>query len=100
MDGKRYGVRVPLSTIAVGALLLSAFLAVWLFPGLLVARDSGAPAQAVAASLAQTESDSTLAVGERPHLTARGVGIISARPDVLNVQIGVQTQNVSLADAQ
>ncbi|HYO48979.1 MAG TPA: SIMPL domain-containing protein [Chloroflexia bacterium] len=100
MESKRSGVRVPLSTIAVGALLLSVFLAVWLFPGLLVARDTGAPVQAVAASLAQTESVSELAVGDRPHLTARGVGIISARPDVLNVQIGVQTQNVSLADAQ
>jgi uncharacterized protein YggE len=100
MDGTRSGVRVPLSMIAVGTLLLGVFLAVWLFPGLLVARDTGAPGQAVAASLAQTESDSVLAVGERPHLTARGVGIISARPDVLNVQIGVQTQNVSLADAQ
>jgi uncharacterized protein YggE len=100
MDGKRGGVRVPLSTIAVGTLLLSVFLAVWLFPGLLVARDTGAPGQAVAASLAQTESASALAVGDRPHLTARGVGIISARPDVLNVNIGVQAQNVSLADAQ
>lgn len=94
MENKKSGVRVPLSTIAVGTLLLSVFLAVWLFPGLLVARDTGA------AGLAQTETVSALAVGERPHLTARGVGIISARPDVLNVQIGVQTQNVSLADAQ
>ena len=37
---------------------------------------------------------------EQPYISVRGTGIVSARPDMLTVQIGVQVDNASLADAQ
>ena len=39
-------------------------------------------------------------INETPHISVRGAGVISAKPDIVNLQIGVQIQKTSLADAQ
>jgi uncharacterized protein YggE len=41
-----------------------------------------------------------LAVTDQAHVAVRGVGVVQARPDVAYVQLGIETQNGSLADAQ
>jgi hypothetical protein len=39
-------------------------------------------------------------VGDQARITVKGTGIVSARPDTLYAQVGVQSDNGSLADAQ
>src|SRR5512147_1226564 len=57
-------------------------------------------AQAGGAPIAQGAPLQAPAVTDQAHIAVRGVGIVQARPDVAYVQLGIETQNSSLADAQ
>ena len=70
------------------ALIAAVALAVWVAaPSSATPSAQGAPLQA-------------LAVTDQAHVAVRGVGVVQARPDVAYVQLGIETQNGSLADAQ
>ncbi len=73
------------------------FLAMWLSP-----QAGRASVQASVQEPVASTTNASLAapLTEQPYISVRGTGIVSARPDVLNVQIGVQVENASLADAQ
>ncbi|HKP54046.1 MAG TPA: SIMPL domain-containing protein [Chloroflexia bacterium] len=86
----------------VGAvLLLVAFFALWLFPQAGSARvqeEVSRPAYSLTSSTNYAVSAAPLS--EQPYISVRGMGIVSARPDMLTVQIGVVVDNSLLADAQ
>jgi uncharacterized protein YggE len=74
-------------------LLLIAFAALWLFP-----QAGSARVQGSTSSIGYAPASVPLT--EQPYISVRGMGIVSARPDMLTVQIGVIVENGSLADAQ
>jgi uncharacterized protein YggE len=74
-------------------LLLAAFAALWLFP-----QAGSASVQESTSGLGYTPA--AVPLTEQPYISVKGMGIVSARPDMLTVQIGVQIENGSLADAQ
>lgn len=39
-------------------------------------------------------------ISDQPHISVRGSGVVSAKPDMVNLQVGVQIQNASLDSAQ
>ena len=102
-------------------LLLAAFLVVWLMPrepGTGNAQgDNGAvigsPPQAQpvvktgdAAMIGSPQMGGALAapglapLSDTPHITVRGTGVVAAKPDIVNLQIGVQVQKNTLDEAQ
>lgn len=120
MEKRRNRFVVVMSTLGGVALLLGAFVAVWLVPRgpvTSVAQTSGAGgelqkenAQLKGTGLAQTSSGDSAKTGvaatngtplsEQPRISVRGTGIISAKPDMANLQVGVSIQNPSLEAAQ
>ncbi len=114
---------VVMSTLGGAALLLGAFVLVWLVPRgpeASVAQTKPAASelqqenQALKGVLAQTASGTAVAgstkageasmsgipLSEQPHISVRGTGVISAKPDMANLQVGVSIQNPSLDAAQ
>ena len=102
-------------------LLLGAFTVVWLMPrgesgsanvgsGPAIAPNVGsAPSgQSIKSDIAPIASgnfspsgvQSMAPILEQPHISVRGNGIVSAKPDMVNLQVGVQIQNTSLDSAQ
>ena len=102
------------STIAGVALLLAAFLVVWLVPreaGVTAAGGNGGVASLgstggtklgnVNAQEGKVEGTGTgMGVSDQPRISVRGSGAVSARPDMANLQVGVSIQNPSLEAAQ
>lgn len=105
------------STIAGVALLLAAFLVVWLVPreaGVTAAGGNAGGSGGSVASVGRTggtqlgnvnaqegKVDSTgIGVSDQPRISVRGSGAVSARPDMANLQVGVSIQNPSLEAAQ
>lgn len=93
MDRERNRNVKALGAMLGAVLLLMALVTVWLFPQAGSARVQGA-----ASSLGYAPVGAPLS--EQPYISVRGMGIVSARPDMLTVQIGVLVENASLADAQ
>jgi hypothetical protein len=110
---------IALGSIAAVLVLLAAFVVVWLMPrgpetgdaagtgGTGTTANSGSSAGSnfdTEKSLAPQGGVAGQAAGastaESPRISVRGTGIISAKPDMANVQIGVQIQNESLGAAQ
>jgi uncharacterized protein YggE len=112
-DQRRGLVAVGAAVLAV-ALLFGAFVFVWLLPRGPEAGDaqvqqsnsSGATgakidaAPAANPNLAQVGAPSMAPVTDQPHITVQGTGRVSAKPDIVNLQVGVQIQNNSLDAAQ
>jgi uncharacterized protein YggE len=99
MERNRY--MKALGAMLGAALLLAAFLALWLFPQAGSARvqeEVSRPAYSQASGMGYAPLGAPLS--EQPYISVKGLGIVSARPDMLTVQIGVQVDNASLADAQ
>jgi uncharacterized protein YggE len=118
MERGRNRLAVVLGTVAAVAMLLAAFVVVWLVP-----RDAGISNAGVQgnagsggasaggrvvsgsdssgqAAYAQVGGGSMAPLVDQPRISVRGTGIVTARPDMLNLQLGVQEQNASLETAQ
>ncbi len=122
MNTGRNRALVGLGTVAGTALLLGAFLVVWLMPrgpetgnaevqtqvkeqakeNKNMQNDLAKSANAPAAGggFAQVGAPSGAPISEQPHVSVRGTGSVSAKPDIANMQVGVQIQNKSLDAAQ
>ena len=130
MNSGRNRLIVALGTLGAVLLLLGAFTVVWLMPrepGIGNAGGQSNPpantneapvaiggdadlqskpgvsmdaASVAKGNMAQTGVASAAPVLDQPHITVRGSGIVSAKPDIVNLQIGVQIQKDSLQDAQ
>lgn len=117
MEKGRNKIAVVLGTVAAIGMLLSAFLVVWLVPreaGVGNATGQGSTGVGSVSSggvgskdaayqqggFAQPVGQVGVAVNGQPHISVRGTGIVSAKPDMLNLQLGVQEQNESLDKAQ
>ena len=121
METRRNRMMVALSGAAAVLLLLGAFTVVWLMPrGETGSADVGssppnssnvgsAPSgQSIKSDVAPISSGSYSQSGalsmapilEQAHISVRGSGVVSAKPDMANLQVGVQIQNSSLNNAQ
>ncbi len=108
------------STLAGVALLLAAFLVVWLMPreaGISSAGNNVGGNGGNGGSVASTgrSGDTQLnnvsaqegqvvgtgvGVSDQPRISVRGSGVVAAKPDMANLQVGVSIQNPSLETAQ
>ncbi|HYP40389.1 MAG TPA: SIMPL domain-containing protein [Chloroflexia bacterium] len=116
MEKGRNKIAIVLGTVAAIGMLLSAFLVVWLVPreagvgnatgqgGTGVGSVSGPSSGGVGSKDVAYQQGGFAQVGVamngQPHISVRGTGIVSAKPDMLNLQLGVQEQNDSLDKAQ
>jgi hypothetical protein len=114
---------IALGSIAAVLVLLAAFVVVWLMPRGPETGDAagttgtggtgGTTVNSGTSAGSNLDTEKALApqggfagqaagasTAESPRISVRGTGIISARPDMANVQIGVQIQNESLGAAQ
>ena len=105
-DGKNR-LLVALGSVGAVALLLGAFVVVWLLPrgpetgSANVANTSGKTSQVeTKAPNAPAQAPSSAPISEQAHIAVQGTGTISARPDMVNLQVGVQIQKDKLEDAQ
>jgi hypothetical protein len=116
MNAGKNRLRVILSTVAGVALLLAAFLVVWLVPreaGVTGATGGGGGSVASTGRTGGTQLNNVnaqegkvvgtsagLGVSDQPRISVRGSGVVSAKPDMANLQVGVSIQNPSLETAQ
>ncbi len=106
---------MALGTLGAVLLLLGAFTLVWLTPRGPEVSNAKGPGQSQSQvgsisgstggtidKLSQSPVGSVLGatVLDQPHISVHGTGIVSAKPDIANLQIGVQIQNASLDAAQ
>ncbi len=103
---------VALGSIAAIGLLLAAFMVVWLVPrgpetGNANVQTKGnaqtsgpATKSANAPSNSQVGAPSMASISDQAHISVQGTGSISAKPDLVNLQVGVQVQKDKLEDAQ
>lgn len=93
MDAYNTGRKGAWLTVGMGlgaAFLLCASLVLWLLPQTGGGRAQAAPRGGMLAA----------PLSEQPYISVRGMGIVTARPDLLNIQVGVVIQHAKLADAQ
>ena len=115
MDKEKNKNRTKMALGSAGAvlLLLGAFTLVWLTPrgpeisnANVQGQTSSGPSLGSSGATLDKLSSSPInsvvgaAVTDQPHISVHGTGIVSAKPDMANLQIGVQIQNTSLATAQ
>lgn len=116
MENRKNKAMMALGTLGAVLLLLGAFTVVWLTPRGPETTSATGPGQVssgpvsslpgssggVVDKLSQSPvgSVSAATVLEQPHISVRGTGLVSAKPDLANLQIGVQIQNASLDAAQ
>lgn len=117
MNTGRNRVVMALGMLATVAMLLGAFMVVWLMPrGPEIGNAStqnpgtgmatGAPlsnsgAAPISKSVAgQTSAQNTTSAIDQPHIAVNGTGIISAKADIVDLRIGTQIQKDSLDAAQ
>lgn len=105
--GRNNRLIVALGSVAAVALLLGAFVVVWLAPRGPETSNANSTKTAGSTTSDQTKSanvttqaPSSAPLSEQPHIAVQGTGTISAKPDLANLQAGVQIQNTSLQDAQ
>ncbi len=105
---------IGIGTLAGILLLLGAFLVVWLVPrgpeattaetqttGQTSTKSGNAPAGSVnSVNTAQEGMVNGSSVSDQPHISVRGTGIVNAKPDMANLQVGVSIQKTSLQEAQ
>ena len=122
MNAGRNKIKVMLGTVVGMAVLLAAFLVVWLVPREAAVSDArngsngntgnvassgstnsstGSRLNSTSAQEEQVEgSISGIGVSDAPRISVRGTGVVSARPDMADLQVGVSIQNTSLDAAQ
>src|SRR5947209_4322748 len=100
-------VLVALGSVAAVALLLGAFTVVWLLPrgpetgSANVAKPDQSTSTSTTSSVStQASAPSSAPISEQAHIQVQGTGTISAKPDLVNLQVGVQIQKDKLEDAQ
>src|SRR3712207_947894 len=115
MNSGRNRLFVALGSVAAVGLLLAAFVAVWLMPrgpetgsasntqapGASIGSTGGAisvgsksdAAPVSSGSFGQTGAPSMTQVTDQPHISVRGNGVVSAKPDMAVIQVGAQIQN-------
>jgi uncharacterized protein YggE len=98
-------VLVALGSVAAVALLFGAFTVVWLLPrgpetgSANVAKTRGTSSTTGSVN-APASAPSSAPISEQAHIQVQGTGTISAKPDLVNLQVGVQIQKDKLEDAQ
>src|SRR4051812_26245724 len=107
MNAGRNRLVVTIGSLAAIGVLLGAFMVVWLMPHNPVTGNAsqetptGTSAQSTnAPSSGQAYAPSGAPISDQPHINVHGTGTISAKPDMANIQLGVQIQNTSLDAAQ
>lgn len=117
MNAGRNRLKALLGTVAGVALLLAAFLVVWLVPREAGVGNAGSGPGGTGGSVASTgraggtqlsnasaQEDKVQGVGvgvsDQPRISVRGSGVVSVRPDMANLQVGVSIQDPSLEAAQ
>ncbi|HKP54047.1 MAG TPA: SIMPL domain-containing protein [Chloroflexia bacterium] len=113
MEKSRNKVMMALGSAGAVLLLLGAFMVVWLTPrGPEVSNanvQSGQGPGTIIGSTGGTQDKLNMSpinqaggtfVSDLPRISVRGTGLVSAKPDMANLQIGVQIQNTSLDAAQ
>ena len=111
MNARKNRLLVALGSVAAVGLLLASFLAVWLMPrGPQTGNASTQTGNGSSSSIANKTSDapansqpgapSMQTVSDQPRISVHGQGSISAKPDLVNLQVGVQVQKDKLEDAQ
>jgi uncharacterized protein YggE len=112
MEKGKNKVMMALGSAGAVLLLLGAFTVVWLTPrGPEVSNanvQSQGPGTVIGSSVGSQDklnmspiNQATGAfVSDQPRISVRGTGVVSAKPDMANLQIGVQIQNTSLDTAQ
>src|SRR5437870_5482326 len=105
-DGKNR-LLVALGSVGAVALLFGAFVVVWLLPRGPETWSADVAKKSDTTSKVQTSAPSTQAgavssapISEQAHIAVQGTGTISARADMVNVQVGVQIHKDQLEDAQ
>ena len=105
-------VKMALGSAGAVLLLLGAFTLVWLTPRGPEVSNANVQGQGPGPALGSTGGSldkmnmapgnqvSGAGVSDQPRISVRGTGIVSAKPDMANLQIGVQIQNASLDAAQ
>lgn len=99
--------KMALGTMGAVLLLLGAFTLVWLTPRGPQISDARSQSQSPGGgttldklSSSPISQVSTAPIMDQPHISVHGTGIVSAKPDIVNLQVGVQIQNSSLETAQ
>ena len=104
MNDRKNRLWVALGSVAAVAMLLGAFVVVWLIPrgpessSAQVSTSTIAPASQgnskdlapfSGVNYAQSGAPSMAAISDQPHIVVQGTGSISAKPDMADLQIGV-----------
>jgi uncharacterized protein YggE len=108
MQSGRNRLWVALGSVAAVALLLAAFVVVWLMPRGPQPGTAGVQTPGVGSTNAGTSdtkyaplgAPSMAPISDQPNISVHGMGTISAKPDMATIQAGVQIQNTSLDAAQ
>jgi uncharacterized protein YggE len=112
MEKDKNRTKMALGSAGAVLLLLGAFTLVWLTPrgpGISDASNQSGSQPSSGGTLDRLSSSPINQIGaapfaapimEQPHISVHGTGIVSAKPDIVNLQVGVQIQNSSLSTAQ
>jgi len=108
MQAGRNRLWVALGSVAAVALLVAAFVVVWLMPrgpqpGTASVQTPGTSSINDGTSntrYAPLGAPSMAPISDQPNISVHGMGTISAKPDMATIQVGVQIQNTSLDSAQ
>src|SRR5687768_13607120 len=115
MDRGQNRTFVAIGSVAAILLLLGAFLLVWLVPrgsGVGNANVGGQSGSGSTSNIGAKSVDNAPAstnfspsgapsmaqISDQPNISVRGTGIVSAKPDLINLQVGVQIQKTALSD--
>jgi len=108
MNAGRNRLVVALGSVAAIGVLLAAFAVVWLMPrgpetgnaSTQNPTSTSSTNSASAPSNSQPGASSMAPINEQPSISVMGTGSISAKPDLVNLQVGVQSQKTKLEEAQ
>ena len=110
METNRNRKMVALGSVGAVLLLLAAFMVVWLAPrGPEVSNASNQGQTTIVGSTGGSVDKLNYSPGSGPsgqvisdqaRISVRGTGVVSAKPDMATLQVGVQIQNTSLEAAQ
>src|SRR3954447_17938750 len=100
MNAGRNRLVVTIGSLAAIGVLLGAFMVVWLMPHNPETGNDSQETPTKAPASGQAYAPAGAPISDQPHIHVNGTGTISAKPDMANIQLGVQIQNESLDAAQ